>query len=106
MRAAHRAAEKVCSTDSERKVFTKLAGLLPNETYKNHVNTIFIALKGETQLKDLPSSLKLLLPANSLEISTSAWVQAKTWVHWWTRPIHLSECIITVTVYDCTAANV
>ena len=92
--AAHRAAEKVCSTSSDRRAFIKVASQLPNETSKAHVMTIFSCLKGEVKLYDLPQSLKVQLGSliDQEDISTSTWTCAKSWVQWWTRPIHLRKC--------------
>ena len=101
MRAVHRVAEKVCSTGNERRVFIKIVTLLPREASKSHVTAIFSCLKGEVELNALPHSIQqqlLPLPEN---ICTSGWAQAKTWVQWWTRPIHLSKILYVLKIM-CT----
>ena len=57
MRAAHRAAEKVCSSANEQKLFNNLASLIPNESKEENVNTLFHSLKGEVLPCDLPNKV-------------------------------------------------
>ena len=45
MRAAHWAAEKVCSSANEQKLFNKLASLIPNKSKEKNVNTLLHTLK-------------------------------------------------------------
>ena len=91
MKAAHRAAEKVCSSANEKKLFNKLASLIPNESKEENVNILFRSLKGEVLPCDLPNEIKEVLPLYGDEVVTLGWNKAKSWVHWWTRPIHLSK---------------
>ena len=91
MRAVHRVAEKVCNAGTEHRLFIKLAAQLPKEASKDQVYTIFSCLKGETQLCELPDRNLTVLPSSAVSTDTSAWVRAKTWVQWWTKPTHLSK---------------
>lgn len=95
MRAVHRVAEKVCTTTNERNLFVKLASLVPNESNEENVKSIFRSLKGEIQADELPYDIQQSLPPLAFDVDTSGWIQAHTWVQWWTRPVHLSEYIYT-----------
>ena len=90
MHAVHRTADKVC-TPQNRGTFVRLGALAMDENEsKENVEIIFRAMGGDMQLADLPPSLKQSLPESADSVDTRRWRDAKSWVQWWTRPIHLS----------------
>lgn len=89
MRAAHRMSEKVCSSAEERNVFNKLASAIMDETDQETVAALFSALDGDQRIGQLPEKVLQKLPSFACSLKNQRWKEAKAWVQWWSRPIHL-----------------
>ena len=98
MRALQRVADKVCTSGQEKSVYTKLGSLLVNQNEEEKVIQLFKALSGETTLQSLPEEISAALPQAASSLDTTTWRSAKSWVQWWTNPMHLSMIVMCVII--------
>ena len=89
IRSALRVAKVVnhSTTSFGYHIFMAIAKRIPDECSTERVQTCFDVLCGVKSFQELSSYLPPnLSKLNALEVETSGWKHAETWVDWWRRP--------------------